>query len=298
MASIKWFLPNHHRLSPRWLHKSREQPEAPDHREALGLPLQHCLQLVEQSFRPGAKEADIKAARYHLDLLAAKIRSNQFFLSKEYGLFLQDLAQRYRRACRDQTHPICLETAVNFANLVEATSHQYSAIEYEHILGLLLDLMTRLFQARDHSWSVLYQHLRAIPDDLEAKQHLKQVCSADIREWFDAGVQNLFSLRKNLLQKSQEFAAEAAQIQRRIRSRKRAAALIQRYAQQRYGQSVVSFRASQILRRIRILEEERNELLEQRKSTQEVRALIESDIREFEKLLNEARRAYYLRLVR
>ena len=297
MASIKSLQPVNRRLPPRWLRKSREQPEAPDRREALGLPLQHCLQLVERSLQPGAQEADIQAARDQLDILAARIRDNQISRSQEYGLFLQDLTQRYRRACRDRVHPICLETAANFANLVEAISHQYSTIEYEHILGLLLDLMTRLFQARDHSWFILYQHLRAIPDNLEAKQHLKQVCSADIREWFDAGVQNLFSLQKNLVQKSQEFAAEAAQLQRRIRSRKRAAALVQSYTQQRYGSSVISFRANQIRQRIQTLKEERDAALEQRDSTREIRALIESDIQEFEKLLNEARRAYYLRLV-
>ncbi len=298
MASIKSFLPINHRLPPRWLRNPRARPEPPDHRAALGLPLQQSLQLVEQSLRKEAKAGDIKAARYQLDLLAAKIREDSCVLSQEYGFFLQDLTQSYRAVCRDPDHARCLETAANFANLVEATSHKYSAIAYEDILGLLLDLMTRLFQARDNSWSTLYHHLRAIPDYLEAKQHLKRVCSADIREWFDAGVQNLFSLQKNLAQKSQAFAAEAEQIQVRIRSRKHAAALIQRYTRLRYGDPVVSLRANQVLQRVRTLEEERDGLLEQRDSTREIRTLIESDIREFERLLNEARHAYYLRLVR
>ena len=157
--------------------------------------------------------------------------------------------------------------------------------------------MTRLFSTQENDWKVIYKHLRAIPDAIGAKQTLNRVCSADIHEWFDAGVQNLFSLRNDLSEKIQALVHHAEEIEKAIRTRERMLSEVCHRMDPQGTGKVVALEGKFLEREIARLQAERDAVMEEWEVKKGTRSLIESDIREFEGFLREARRAYYLHAV-
>lgn len=261
----------------------------------FGWYLDACLRTVETGL---ASEAGIQQARDTLDALAILVRTQEGEMGYwDYAPFLRRLTQIYAAGCQRRENTACTGTAAAYAAIVEAVSRRLPAFDFTDTLGQLLEFMTRLFSAQENDWKVVYAHLRAIPDVIDAKQSLIRVCSADIREWFDAGVQNLFSLRQDLTEKIQELVRRTGDLEARIRAQEqRLGALRQRLARDGQGK-ILSLEDRFLERELARLRDQQASLTEERAGQEEIRQLIESDIREFERFLREARRAYYLRLV-
>lgn len=211
----------------------------------------------------------------------------------EYARFLEQLAGRFAPGCGQRENLAFAYAAPAYAAVVEALSWARPGLDYIPALGQLLELMTQLFAARQPLWKLVYRHMRSIPGSVDAKRTLKRVCSADIREWYDAGVQNLFSLQADLTGRIDGLSRTIADLTREIDSRDETVAALRTSGG---GGNVILFQAKMAEREIRMLEARRQDLLDEREGRLGTLALIESDIHEFESLLREARRAYYLRL--
>lgn len=211
----------------------------------------------------------------------------------EYARFLQRLARRFAPGCGQRENTAFALAAPAYAALVEALSWARPRLDYAPAIGQLLELMTQLFAARQPLWKLVYRHLRSIPGSVDAKQTLKRVCSADIREWYDAGVQNLFSLQSDLSGRIDGLSRNLAGVDQEIGDKRQALATLR--ATNRAG-NVILLEEKLRERELDVLMARREELLAEHEGRTGTLALIESDIQEFESLLREARRAYYLRL--
>ena len=257
-----------------------------------------CLRIVGHELASEKGSADVERTQRTLDEVAGMVRSDGTIATRrDYERFLQRLTRIYGEGCEQRDNAAFATTAAGYAAVIEAVSRTHPELDYTSPLGQLLEFMTRLFAARNNSWKLVYKHLRAVPDSVKAKQTLNRVCSAGIREWFDAGVQNLFSLRDDLEARIDEFAATAERIDRKILVTDNALTEARRRVDPEGKGKVVMLNGRIKEREILALEIEKEEVLEQIEGRKNTLGLIESDIREFENILREARRAYYIRVV-
>ncbi len=278
--------------SPRQRIATEQDPRV--HRRLLD----ECLSVVEQELRSERGSADVERTRETLAEVAGLARAEDAIAEEQvYEHFLQHLVQIYAHGCDQRDNVAFAATAAAYAAVIEAISRIYPRLDYTVALGQLLEFMARLFAARDNSWKTVYEHLRAIPDSVHAKQTLNRVCSADIREWFDAGVQNLFSLKNDLTAKIQELADHARRIEREILTQEATVGEMLERADPEATGKIVSLQARLTARRTDALRLEKDRVLDEQQGKQDTLLLIESDISEFENLLREARRAYFFRIV-
>jgi hypothetical protein len=260
--------------------------------------LTRCLNTVAQGVTAGHGDRDVEGTRRALADLAGLVHSEgSVAATRDYDSFLRTLTRLYADGCEQRANRACTNTAAGYAAVIGAISRRHPGFDYTDTLGQLLELMTRLFQARDNDWRIVYKHLRSVPDSISAKQTLTRVCSADIREWFDAGVQNLFSLRSDLAAKLRELEEHVRDIDDEIGEKGELLAELHRRLDPEGQRKVVILQGRSLEREIASLEIEKQDVLDEVAGRESTLALIESDIAEFESILREARRAYYLHVV-
>jgi hypothetical protein len=287
------------RSANTWLRPS----ETPIRRRGRGTDacrekLSGCLDILGDHIGQDSAGSDIERVNRTLDEIACAIRLDRSFSEDcDQGWFLERLTRIYARGCDQRDNPAFMITATGYASLVAAMSRAFPDLDYGAALGQLIELMTRLFAAQDSGWSVVYGHLRSIPDAVDAKRKLDVVCSADVREWFDAGVQNLFSLQEDLAKKIQDLDAQIEGIDNEIKATRQSMKRARRRLDPAGEGKIVAFQGGIARREIMALQEKRREIAEERNGREETLLLVESDIREFESRLRDARRAYYLELV-
>lgn len=211
----------------------------------------------------------------------------------DYARLLARLTALFAPGCEQREDLSYAYAAPAYAALIEAMSAARPGLDYRAALGQLLELMAQLFGARQPLWKLVYRHLRAVPVSVGAKQTLRRVCAADIREWYDAGVQNLFQLQADLNERIADLGRSARALERRAARETRA---LERLRATHRDAKVVSLQERLHERELADLNRRREEILVEQAGRADTLALIESDIREFEGLLRSARRAYYLRL--
>jgi hypothetical protein len=266
--------------------------------EAYRRHLDACLTVVERELVSGSSTADIELVQSSLGTVATIVRANPGIAGgSELGTFLHRLTRLYAPACDRRESEAFTTTATEYGAVVAAISHRHPELDYTAALGQLLELMTRLFAARDNNWKAVYQLLRSIPESNKAKQILSKVCAADIREWFDAGVQNLFSLQNDLISKIEALEREAEETSRRMQVKSRRLRELRRRNDPDGTGKVVVLEGILMERRLQALAREKEQLLAEKAGRESTLGLIESDILEFENRLREARRLYYLRVV-
>jgi predicted nucleic acid-binding Zn-ribbon protein len=157
--------------------------------------------------------------------------------------------------------------------------------------------MSRLFRAQDQSWKLVYEHLLSIPDSVEAKRLLNRAFFAEIQDWAEAGVDNLFSIRKDLYAKIDQLEAKIERLERRIE--RGSEDLNQRGPTStdiNYS-NVIDLAKARAKRLIMALKHRRQGLIDEKENEKSIIDFIESDIQEFEEKLRNTRRAYFLRAV-
>ena len=226
--------------------------------------LDECLGVVEQELRSDRGSANVERTRATLAEVAGLARAEDAIAEEQiYAHFLQHLVRIYAHGCDQRDNVAFAATAAAYAAVIEAISRAYPRLDYTVALGQLLEFMTRLFAARDNSWKTVYEHLRAIPDSVLAKQTLNRVCSAAIREWFDAGVQNLFSLKNDLTAKIRQLAEHARQIEREILDQEAAVGEMHQRADPEATGRVLSLQARLTARRTVALRLEKDRVLDE-----------------------------------
>jgi len=260
--------------------------------------LKDCLHVVEHELASDEGLTDVKRIEAILAAVASSVRSNDApAVGCDYRDFLERLADLYAQGCDQRENDAFAASATGYSALIEAVARKYPDLDYTIPIGQLLELMIRLFRTRDNNWKLVYENLRAIPDDVSTKKRLIRVCSADIREWYDAGVQNLFSLQEDLEAKIEYLTSRAKRIDRQTRAAERATARVRRRLDPSGTGKVAILEERIKLREIDALKRKRDETLDELEGRKDTLGLIESDIREFEGILRDARRAYHLRVI-
>jgi len=260
--------------------------------------LADCLEVVGRELDSARGPADAAPVRGALDEVVAMVRSEGDLLQDlDYAGFVRRLTSLYASACNHRENAAVAATAEAYAAVIAAIGQSRPRLDLTLALGQLLELMTRLFSAGDIRWKLVHQHLRSVPDSVRAKQTLNHVCAAGVSEWLDAGVQNLFGLRDDLVASIQALSARARRIQAKIRARQRALADARDRLDPSGTGKVILLEGPSREREISALKREKGLVLEEREGRKGTLELIESDIREFENRLRGARRAYYLRPV-
>jgi hypothetical protein len=254
------------------------------------------LRSLARELCPGDVLADTRRPEDRLRELVGVIESETTEITmRDSARILQSLTRLYRNACRGREDEQFTATAASYAAVISALSRRFSGLDFDEAVGQLLKLMIRLFKSEDAGWVTVYRQLRSIPDSVRAKQQLQRVCSADIREWFDAGVKNLFSLRDELRERTGKLQEDADAIARKIQAGESELAAVRTHSA---GDSRVVVLADRVkARQIAVLREKRQSILDEKAGKVDTVALIQADIREFERRLGDARRAYLVRPV-
>lgn len=208
---------------------------------------------------------------------------------------LHCLTNVFQRAMREAVSPAARIAAPGYAALVRALFEVCPELDYRSALDQLLELMTQLFRARHDDWSVVCRHLWAIAEELPENDSAP-LCTAEMREWLDAGVQNLFALENGIDEELANLVHEAKRLAKDIRKAEADLGDLRRETVAAGGK-VLFFAQPEKVRALASLRKRRREVLAQRRVKRQVRELIRSDIAVFEGHLHKARRARLLRAV-
>lgn len=230
--------------------------------------------------------------------LAEDIRSGSMvFAGGDYRWILTRLTHIYAQGFGQLKRDAFANTAADYAQVIESISREYPGHDYSEAVGQLFCYMSRLFRTRRSGWKAVYEHILSIPDSVEAKQLLNRAFFAEIQEWAEAGVENLFSIRRDLYEKIAEIGARIEALDRRI-EQIGGEQDAQYVASTRMSASnVVDLAAARKERQIQHLEHRRRKLAGEKEDEEVIVGLIESDILEFEDKLRATRRAYFIRPV-
>jgi hypothetical protein len=233
-----------------------------------------------------------------LSALSHCIRSESSdFASSDYRWIIERLTGIYSQGFGQQAQEAFTTTATAYAQVIETISREYPGHDYSEAVGQLFCYMSRLFRTRKNGWKTVYEHILSIPDSVEAKQLLNRAFFLEIQEWAEAGVENLFSIRRDLYEKIGDLATKIERLDRQIGQIERGSRLAERTNPASTGANVLDLTKARNERLIEPLRRRRHRLLEEKKDEEAIVGLIESDIREFEDKLRATRRAYFIRPV-
>ncbi|MEA3275896.1 MAG: hypothetical protein U9Q81_11510 [Pseudomonadota bacterium] len=267
---------------------------APDHSRQV---LQTYLDYFGAQLSRNSASRDIGLLQEMLLEVAHIVRSGTAdILTDDYENILERLVAIYARGLNQRGQNAFMITAADYADVIEAISQEYPAYDYSEAVGQLLWYMSRLFGRRKSSWKTVYEHILSMPDSVAAKQLLMQAYFLEINEWVESGVDNLFEIRSDLYAKKAALLKEETTISREIEKMEQALKARQGKGTAR-DRNVVDLGEKRKERTIETLRREMQEIISEKEGKETMIAMIESDIRQFEDKLKEAKRAYFIRLV-
>lgn len=157
--------------------------------------------------------------------------------------------------------------------------------------------MTGLFETRDPSWKSIFRLLRAIPTSVKGRERLQHVCSMHVREWFDSGVPNHYSLERELHREIEQDDMEIAIMRREIRIAEEELKTIEASTGTLEDPKIASLAAKRKERQIVQWRREVHQTLDEHDAKMRVAERIASDIEDLGNRLRNAGRAYRLRLL-
>jgi len=257
----------------------------------------HLDRLLIQLDRPEAAVDTTSARETLMDLSADIVSRTSIFRNSDYRWLLDRLTGVYGQGFGRRVQEPLVATAAAYGQVIETISNACPDQDYREAVGQLFCYMSRLFRNREDSWKLVYRHILAIPDAVAAKQLLNRALFVEIREWAEAGVDNLFSIRRDLYERIAAQTTRIEDLDRRILDLTRGLRHHRRATAASAGSNVIDLQEVRDKRLITTLEHERRGLMEDREGEKAVVALVESDIREFEEMLRSTRRAYFVRTV-
>lgn len=214
----------------------------------------------------------------------------------DYRRTLDRLTEIYARGIPQTASQGFKLTAAGYAGVIETVSRAYPGYDYGEAVGQLLCYMMRLFKAGNGGWKTVFQHVLAMPDTVKAKQWLGQTYFWEVQEWAEAGVDNLFSIRREICERIAGVAAKETEIGREIEKMERDLRA-DRQKKAGTGANVIDLAQKRGARALESLRRNRQGLVEEKAANELLVGLIDDDIREFEDKLRDMRRAYYVRLI-
>jgi hypothetical protein len=282
-----------HRQPGRWP-AIRAVCTPPEAERAIG----DCLHALADGTQARHTGPDIGQARKTLAEIAGLIRSPQAPSgSMDYQCVLRCLIGLVGELlARQNPDPLPL-TSADYAAVVEMISRRYPALDYRETVAQLLEMMGRLFRAGNRGWRILNRHLHAIAPAVGVDRALAGLFVADIHEWFYAGIQDLFEYRGRVEGERDDLDRQAAGIDAEIHDEQAALTDLTRGVGAERGATVTLFDKKRRERALAGLGRRRRDLYEERDAKTRILSLIETDIRDFQDRLLQARRALLLRAV-
>lgn len=263
-------------------------------RKALSI-LNDYLDYLERELSDDNASIDVSQVQEMLLEVSCIVRSGCSKIQAEhYGRILQRLIGIYAKGLNHAQKDAFSITAADYAEVIEAISVKYPGYDYSEAVGQLVLYMNRLFELRKGSWKTVYEHILSMPDSIQAIQLLKQDHFEEIRVWAEEGVHNLFALRKDLFKRMDELERESEQVDELIEDLERSRDSEQPFER---ASNVISFQGRLFDKEIAGLRQDRAALAGEILGQEHLIQLIEENIAEFEDKLNQARRAFFVRLV-
>ncbi len=242
-------------------------------------------------FQLFARQPNISQIQEMLLELACMIRNCANLQADDYPRFLERLTSLYARGVAQGRVEALTQTAADYADVIEAASRAYPDFDYSAALGQLLCYMGQLYHTRRGSWQTIYDHIASMPESLAAVRYLNETFFNEIRQWAEEGVGNLFQIRRDTQERANELertvarlTAQAGQLRRRRRATQG-------------DPRVIPLGDARTLREIRETESRLQFARHELGIKQELVALIDQNIDEFEEKLGRVRRTYTLRLI-
>lgn len=121
---------------------------------------------------------------------AGKLRDR----GSELGCFVDGLVHIYRNCFVERDRSGFLRTVVDYADLIDAISREFSSHDHAGAVEQLFLYMNRMFECRHKDWVEVFKYIISMPETVALVQHLKQECFPEITEGVESGVHNLFQI--------------------------------------------------------------------------------------------------------
>jgi len=210
-------------------------------------------------------------------------------LERLTGIYAQGLSQRKKDAFS--------LTAGDYAEVIEVISAEFPNYDYREVVAQLLNYMNHLYRLKKTGWITVYEHIRSMPNSIEALQVLKEARFLEIQKWVEEGVHNLFGIQSDIRKRIGQIERKAAGIKNAVEHEQQQLAFELKRGKVLANSKVASLYRERKRREISVLCDRRDQLMSEKRAEEQIIQLIESNIREFESKLKEARRYYLVRLV-
>jgi hypothetical protein len=249
---------------------------------------------LEIALNQGNQAIEISQLREMLSEISKFIGSDKSQIQADgYVRMLNRLTHIYSQGLRTQDDKAFTGTAVNFADILNTVSQNYTGYDYSESVGLLLHYMNKLFNYREESWIQVFEHLLSMPDSIRVMQILKTQHLQEIQNWVEEGVDNLFALLDEQLEVIDNIDAEILQLDRELLQHRKTL-LTQAKS---FGIGVTPLSRIHVKRQIQGLYDKRAQLTTDREAKLELSDLLNDNILEFTCRLTEIRRSTLVQLV-
>ncbi|MEW8505974.1 MAG: hypothetical protein AB2598_04680 [Candidatus Thiodiazotropha sp.] len=249
---------------------------------------------LESTLAKKDAQIDIEQLSQLLTEITGFIRSEKSQLKGDgYMRMLNRLTAIYAKGVQVEDDRAFTGTAVNYADIMNTISQNYTGYDYSESIALMLHYMDKLFNYREESWFDIYQHIVSMPDSINILQMLKEQHLQEIQNWVEEGVDNLFSIWEEQLEVLQNIGDEIHQIDREILLLSRQL----RHSKHAIGSNIYYLEDGRRHRALAKLREKRRELESAREAKFDLTTLLDDNIQEFGRRLTEIRRSTQIQLV-
>ena len=260
--------------------------------------LEDYLDYLELEFSNHHSTINISQVQEMLLEISCIIRSGEKAVDAGvYARTLERLSRIYAQDHSRRKQDALSLTADDYAEVVEVISNAFPGYDYREVVGQLLRYMGSLFRQKKGSWITVYEHIRSMPESIEAVQALNEARFLEIQEWVEEGVHNLFSIHSDVRERIAQLEEQAGKMENRMEHERHQLTLGDASLEEVAAAGVACLEPVRRQRRYDALSDKRDRILQDRQNQVQMVQLIESNIREFETVLKEARRRYLVRLV-
>ncbi|MES9980948.1 MAG: hypothetical protein ABW107_19635, partial [Candidatus Thiodiazotropha sp. 6PLUC5] len=232
---------------------------------------------------------DIEQLREMLNEVSGFIRSNKSQIRADgYGRMLKRLNKIYSHGLRLEDNKAFTSTAVNFADILNSVSQNFTSYDYSESVGLLLHYMHKMFNYREEGWLEVFEHLLSMPDNIQIMQLLKTQHLQEIQNWVEEGVDNLFALLDEQLEVIDNIDAEILQLDQELLQRRKSLTVRTTDPTTNVVIPLSRIREKHLIQE---LFDKRNQLMTERVAKLELTELLDENIQEFTDRLTEIRRS-------
>ncbi|MES9941933.1 MAG: hypothetical protein ABW104_10980 [Candidatus Thiodiazotropha sp. 6PLUC2] len=237
---------------------------------------------------------DIEQLREMLNEVSGFIRSNKSQIRADgYGRMLKRLNKIYSHGLRLEDNKAFTSTAVNFADILNSVSQNFTSYDYSESVGLLLHYMHKMFNYREEGWLEVFEHLLSMPDNIQIMQLLKTQHLQEIQNWVEEGVDNLFALLDEQLEVIDNIDAEILQLDQELLQRRKSLTVRTTDPTTNVVIPLSRIREKHLIQE---LFDKRNQLMTERVAKLELTELLDENIQEFTDRLTEIRRSALIHL--